>query len=149
MPASPLAPLSFPNIPSIGGVQFAVAASGMRYSGRDDLFLAFFPPTTTVGGVFTQSQCPSAPVEWCKDRIHRGSARAFLCNAGNANAFTGSAGLEVVDSCANTASELLSVNPDEVFLASTGVIGEPFHPSVITEHMAALVDGLELSLIHI
>ena len=144
MPASPLAPLSFPNIPSIGGVQFAVAASGMRYSGRDDLFLAFFPPTTTVGGVFTQSQCPSAPVEWCKDRIHRGSARAFLCNAGNANAFTGSAGLEVVDSCANTASELLSVNPDEVFLASTGVIGEPFHPSVITEHMAALVDGLEL-----
>ena len=62
MPASPLAPLSFPNIPSIGGVQFAVAASGMRYSGRDDLFLAFFPPTTTVGGVFTQSQCPSAPV---------------------------------------------------------------------------------------
>ena len=142
MPVSPLAPPSFPKVPSIGGVQFAVAASGMRYSGRHDLFLAVLPPSTTVGGVFTQSLCPSAPVEWCKDRIRGESARALLCNAGNANAFTGSAGFEVVGSCANVVADLFSLSPDEVFLASTGVIGEPFDSSVITDHMAALADGL-------
>ena len=142
MSASPLAPSSFPDMPSIKGVQFAVAASGMRYSGRDDLFLAILSSKTTVGGVFTQSLCSSAPVEWCKEWIHRGSARALLCNAGNANAFTGSAGLEVVDNCAGAVAELFSVNPNEVFLASTGVIGEPFHSNVITEHLPTLVDGL-------
>ena len=142
MPVSPLAPSSFPDIPTIGGVQFAVAASGIRYSGRDDLFLAVLSPKTTVGGVFTQSLCPSAPVEWCKEWIHRGSARALLCNAGNANAFTGSAGLEVVENCANAVAELFSINSNEVFLASTGVIGEPFHPNVITDHLPTLVDGL-------
>ena len=143
MPTSPLAPSSFPDIPPIGGVQFAVASSGMRYSGRDDLFLATLSPKTTVAGVFTQSLCPSAPVEWCKEWIHLGSARALLCNAGNANAFTGTAGFDVVDSCANAVSDLLSVTAKEVFLASTGVIGEPFHPNVITEHLTTLVDRLE------
>tara|TARA_B100000287_G_scaffold23131_1_gene22639 strand:- start:5029 stop:6015 length:987 start_codon:yes stop_codon:yes gene_type:complete len=67
----------------------------------------------------------------------------LLCNAGNANAFTGTAGFDVVDSCANAVSDLLSVTAKEVFLASTGVIGEPFHPNVITEHLRTLVDGLE------
>jgi len=143
MTSSPLAPQSFPDIPTIGGVQFAVAASGMRYSGRNDLFLAILPPKTTVGGVFTQSLCPSAPVEWCKQSISKGSARALLCNAGNANAFTGNAGLEVVGSCANAVAKLTSITPEEVFLASTGVIGEPFRPQVITEHLSTLVGGLE------
>ena len=143
MSASPLAPSSFPNLPNVEGVQLAVVASGMRYSGRDDLFLAFMNPGTTVGGVFTQSLCPSAPVEWCKSILHGQSARALLCNAGNANAFTGNAGQEVVAESAKSVATLASINREEVFLASTGVIGEPFHPAILTDHLPTLITGLK------
>ena len=143
MPTSPLAPASFPNLPSVKGVQLSVAASGMRYSGRDDLFFALLNTGTTVGGVFTQSLCPSAPVEWCKNIINRKSARALLCNAGNANAFTGNAGQAVVAKSAKSVSDLASLNPEDVFLASTGVIGEPFHPTILTDHLPMLIGGLK------
>ena len=143
MNSSPLAPPSFPSLPPVEGVQLAVAASGMRYSGRDDLFLAFMSPGTTAGGVFTQSLCPSAPVDWCKKILNQQPARALLCNAGNANAFTGQSGQEVVAESAKSVAALASVNLEEVFLASTGVIGEPFHPTILTDHFPILIKGLK------
>ena len=122
---SPLAPASFPDMPAIAGVTFATHAAGLRYQGRPDLMLAVLPEGTTVAGTFTRSLCTSAPVDWCKANLARGTARAVVCNAGNANAFTGSAGESATALTAEVLAGVLGCQPHEVFVASTGVIGEP------------------------
>jgi glutamate N-acetyltransferase/amino-acid N-acetyltransferase len=89
---SPLAPASFPEMPPVAGVRLATAAAGIRYPGRTDVLLALFDAGTTMSGVFTRSKCPSAAVDWCRDRIKGGGASALVVNSGNANAFTGKSG---------------------------------------------------------
>jgi glutamate N-acetyltransferase/amino-acid N-acetyltransferase len=122
---SPLAPKSVPQLPAIAGVRLATAAAGIRYAGRTDVMLALFEPGTTVAGVFTRSKCPSAPVEWCRARIKGGRARALVVNSGNANAFTGKNGRTATKLTADLTAMAVACKPGEVFLASTGVIGEP------------------------
>ncbi|HJM28849.1 MAG: bifunctional glutamate N-acetyltransferase/amino-acid acetyltransferase ArgJ [Acidimicrobiales bacterium] len=139
MNISPLAPSEFPNLPSVEGVQIGVAETGMRYAERKDLCLVTMPEGTSVAGVFTKSLCPSAPVEWDKGIIPFGTARALLCNAGNANAFTGKPGEIVVEASAESLADELGIAPQEVFLASTGVIGEPFHPQEIIKSFPELL----------
>ena len=120
---SPLAPDRFPELPAVAGVRLSTHAAGLRYQGRPDLMLAALAPGTTVAGVFTRSLCPAAPVDWCRRIVGRGSARAVVCNAGNANAFTGSAGAVSAELTARTVAGELGVDVDDVYLASTGVIG--------------------------
>jgi glutamate N-acetyltransferase/amino-acid N-acetyltransferase len=128
---SPLAPTDVPAMPVIAGVKLATAAAGIRYHGRTDVLLAVMDKGTTVAGVFTQSKCPSAPVEWCRARLPRGKsakggfARALVVNSGNANAFTGKTGRQATTLTASIAAKALECHPHEIFLASTGVIGEP------------------------
>jgi glutamate N-acetyltransferase/amino-acid N-acetyltransferase len=122
---SPLAPTVFPAMPEIEGVRLGTAAAGIRYKGRTDVLLATLAEGTTVAGVFTTSKCPSAPVEWCRDRLKGRAARALVVNSGNANAFTGKTGRQATALTAAIAAKALGCRPDEVFLASTGVIGEP------------------------
>ncbi|WP_299479033.1 bifunctional glutamate N-acetyltransferase/amino-acid acetyltransferase ArgJ [uncultured Roseibium sp.] len=122
---SPLAPKSYPDMPEIAGVQFSTAAAGLKYAGRTDVLLATLDEGTTVAGVFTKSRCSSAPVDWCKERLQGGTARALLVNSGNANAFTGKKGRAAVDLSADIVSRALGCPVSEIFLASTGVIGEP------------------------
>lgn len=139
---SPLAPARFPNIPEIAGVRLSAVAAGVRYRGRKDVMLAELAPGTTVGGVFTRSRTAAAPVEWCREKLKSGRARAVLVNAGNANAFTGLAGMSAVETVAKAVATELSCRPAEVFLASTGVIGEPLQHDRITRAMARLRRGL-------
>ena len=122
---SPLAPTDVPDMPAIAGVKLATAAAGIRYKGRTDVLHAVMDKGTAVAGVFTQSKCPSAPVEWCRARLARGHARALVVNSGNANAFTGKTGRQATALTAAIAARALGCHPHEVFLASTGVIGEP------------------------
>jgi glutamate N-acetyltransferase/amino-acid N-acetyltransferase len=122
---SPLAPASFPEIPPIAGVRLATAAAGIRYRDRTDVLLAVFDEGASVAGVFTRSKCPSAPVEWCRARLKGGRARALVVNSGNANAFTGKSGREACAFTAKLAAAAVGCKTAEVFLASTGVIGEP------------------------
>ena len=89
---SPLAPINVPDMPAIAGVRLATAEAGIRYANRTDVLLALFDAGTTTAGVFTQSKCPSAPVEWCRAQLKGGKARALVVNSGNANAFTGKSG---------------------------------------------------------
>src|ERR1044072_8195412 len=89
---SPLAPTSVPDMPAIEGVRLATAEAGIRYAGRTDVLLALFDEGKTVAGVLPRSKCPSAPVEWCRDNLQSGKARALVVNSGNANAFTGKTG---------------------------------------------------------
>ena len=123
---SPLAPAEMPELPPLDGVRMRVAEAGIRYKGRKDVLLALLDPGTTVAGVLTRSRCPSAPVEWCRDKLAGGKARALVVNSGNANAFTGMRGREAVEKTAEVAAGCAA---DEVFLASTGVIGEPLDPA--------------------
>jgi len=122
---SPLAPTDVPAMPEIAGVRLATAAAGIRYEGRTDVLLAVLDKGTTVGGVFTRSKCPSAPVEWCRSKLKRGQARALVVNSGNANAFTGKTGKQSTALTAQIAAKAVGCSVNDVFLASTGVIGEP------------------------
>jgi glutamate N-acetyltransferase/amino-acid N-acetyltransferase len=122
---SPLAPTDVPDMPAIAGVKLATAAAGIRYKGRTDVLLAVMDKGTTVAGVFTQSKCPGAPVEWCRAKLSGGQGRALVVNSGNANAFTGKTGRQATALTASIAAKAVGCKPGEVFLASTGVIGEP------------------------
>ena len=122
---SPLAPTSVPDMPRIAGVRLATAAAGIRYKDRTDVLLALFDKGTTVAGVFTKSKCPSAAVDWCRDKLKGGEARALVVNSGNANAFTGKTGRQATRLTADIAAKSIDSKPGKIFLASTGVIGEP------------------------
>ncbi|MFC7052140.1 bifunctional glutamate N-acetyltransferase/amino-acid acetyltransferase ArgJ [Hansschlegelia quercus] len=141
---SPLAPKSIPALPPIAGVRMATAEAGIRYAGRTDVLLAVFEPGTAVAGVFTRSRCPSAPVEWCRERLAGGSIRALVVNSGNANAFTGATGRQATKLTAELAARSLGCSESEIFLASTGVIGEPLDASKFGPVMDRLAaDGEE------
>ena len=122
---SPLAPKTIPEMPIIAGVRLATAEAGIRYKGRTDVLLAVLDKGTAAAGVLTRSKCASAPVEWCRQLIPGGKARALVVNSGNANAFTGRSGRDAVKLTASLAAKAAGCRPGEVFLASTGVIGEP------------------------
>ncbi len=124
-PLSPLAPATTPDIPPLEGVRFAAGAAGVRYAGRTDVMLAILDEGAAVAGVFTKSKCPSAPVDWCRAKLKGGKARALLVNSGNANAFTGKAGAEAVKLSAKIAAAATGASERQIFIASTGVIGEP------------------------
>jgi glutamate N-acetyltransferase / amino-acid N-acetyltransferase len=128
---SPLAPATIAELPPIAGVRLATASAGIRYEGRTDVMLAVLDKGTAVAGVLTRSRCPSAPVEWCRARLSQGKARALVVNSGNANAFTGAKGIAAVKRTAALAAEASGCKAGEVFIASTGVIGEPLDAEVI------------------
>lgn len=144
---SPFAPKTYPEIPAIDGLRFATGAVGIRYKERTDIMLALFDKGTQLAGVFTQSKCPSAPVEWCQARLKSGKARALVVNSGNANAFTGKTGAKATAFTAALAAKAAGLRPHEIFLASTGVIGEPLDATKFEGQFEKLVaaaapDGL-------
>jgi glutamate N-acetyltransferase / amino-acid N-acetyltransferase len=139
MAISPLAPAQFPQMPPVAGVKLGTAAAGIRYPGRTDVLLALFDQGTTVAGVFTCSKCPSAPVDWCRAHLKAGVASALLVNSGNANAFTGTSGRTATKLTAEIAAGAAGCKPAQVFLASTGVIGEPLDATKFEAVMDRLV----------
>ncbi len=140
---SPLAPETLPELPPIGGVRGIAHAAGLRYAGRDDLLLLHFPHGAAVTGVLTLSKCPGAPVEWCKRQLPAGRADALLVNAGNANAFTGRRGRVSVERAAQAVAQALGCSPEGVYLASTGVIGEPMPDDRLADAVAAAAGQLD------
>ncbi|HZF36804.1 MAG TPA: bifunctional glutamate N-acetyltransferase/amino-acid acetyltransferase ArgJ [Candidatus Angelobacter sp.] len=141
-PRSPLAPESPPSLPPVAGVRLAARACGVRYKDRTDVCLMAFEPGSTVAGVFTRSLTASAPVERCRKHVRGGRVRAILVNSGNANAFTGKGGTASVDRTVKAAAAQLGCKPTEVFVASTGVIGEPLPDERITAALRELAADL-------
>ena len=119
-------------------MRLGAAAAGIRYKGRNDLMMIELAPDTTAAGVFTRNRCPGAPIDWCRDSLKAGHARGVVVNAGNANVFTGKAGRETTRATAEAAAGLLDCKPRQVFLASTGVIGEVLAPARIVAALPAL-----------
>ncbi len=137
-PVSPLAPKTFAMLPALAGVRIATAAAGIKYRGRTDVLMMVFDQPASVAGVFTTSKCPSAPVDLCRENLAGGTARAVVVNSGNANAFTGKRGREATAMTAQAAAKAIGGTPSDVFLASTGVIGEPLDAGKFVD----LLDGL-------
>ncbi len=142
IPLSPLAPASFPSLPVIEGVRLATAECNIRYSNRRDVLLVELSSGTSVAGVFTTSLTAAAPVEWCREALKEGNARALIVNSGNANAFTGAKGMTATARIAEAVAKETGSAPQNVYVASTGVIGEPLAYDKITH----AIPGLALSL---
>jgi glutamate N-acetyltransferase/amino-acid N-acetyltransferase len=122
---SPLAPTELAEMPPLAGVTLSVTNAAIKQTRRPDVLLMQFVEGTTVAGVLTQSQTAAAPIHWCRRYLANGTARALVVNSGNANAFTGAAGEETVQQVARGCAQRLDVPQEEIFMASTGVIGEP------------------------
>ncbi len=143
---SPLAPKKYVKLPALEGVRIRTAEAGIKYRNRTDLLLMVFDEGTDVAGVFTRSKCPSAPVDLCRANLPGGKARVLVVNSGNANAFTGRKGRETTSLTAKAAAAAVGCRPDEVFLASTGVIGEPLDAGKFSHLLKDMAKGAEAGL---
>jgi glutamate N-acetyltransferase / amino-acid N-acetyltransferase len=107
------------------GYQAAGIAAGLKPSGAPDLALILSDVEAIAAGVFTTSQVKAACVDYCRQRLQaKPSARAILCNAGQANAATGAQGWADALESAQLLADELKISPDLVLVASTGVIGQ-------------------------
>ncbi len=138
---SPLA-VTLPELPPLAGVRLSATAAGIRYQGRTDVVMMEVAPNSTVAGVFTSNKCPGAPIDWCRASLKGGRARMIVVNAGNANVFTGKAGRDACAATAAAAADLVGCPPKQVFVASTGVIGEVLPYEKIVAVLPALQSGL-------
>ena len=145
LPVSPLM-LPLPGLPPVPGVRIATGRAEIRYKAREDVTMMTFPAGTTVAGVFTKNKCPGAPVDWCRAALKGRKARALVVTAGNSNVFTGKAGRETCRQTADAMAKLAGCKPNEVFLASTGVIGEKLPTEKLTAALPAVHEALREDL---
>lgn len=136
---SPLAPKAYAKLPPLAGVEIGTAATGIKYKGRDDVLVIRLPEGTTAAGVFTTSKTASAPVDFCRANVAGGAGRIVIVNSGNSNAFTGKAGVATVKATAEAAARAVGAPEAEVYIASTGVIGQRLDPRPI-------IDGIGTAL---
>ncbi len=146
LPVSPLAPRNPAPPLAVPGVRCASTAAGIRYAGRPDLLLVELAPGTQVAGVLTRSATPGHPVTWCRKALPGGRARALVVNAGNANVCRGAEGDAAVAREVEAVRALLGCAAEEVFVASTGVIGERLAVERIEAALPALSGGLSPEL---
>ncbi|MEM6467054.1 MAG: bifunctional glutamate N-acetyltransferase/amino-acid acetyltransferase ArgJ, partial [Pseudomonadota bacterium] len=120
--------------------------ANVRYQGRLDVMLAEIAPGASVAGVFTRSATRAAPVLWCQQALtvapEAGKGFAILVNSGNANAFTGRNGQDATQALASAVAQTCDLPEHHVYLASTGVIGEPLPHDRITAKLVELRDSL-------
>ncbi len=129
----------FPSdMPEIDGIKGAATSCGLKKSGKDDLVMITLPPSSVSVSAFTSSRCPSAPVLWSRDVSAVGSVRVVIANAGNSNAMTGAAGHASVRAIATAAAKIVGCAPNQVFIASTGVVGEPLPAEKIIQALPRL-----------
>ncbi len=131
---------------TITGVDYATCCSGTKYRNRDDLLLIVLDPGSYICGCFTLSTMPSSPVIWSKKNNKKANNKkhkiVLFINAGNANAFTGEEGLIACNEKAKALSDLFNCDERNIFLASTGVIGEKLPYKEIINQFNYLKDNL-------
>ena len=138
---SPFAPLEVVDLPKLGGVSHATDCCNIKQS-ELDIALVIFDKPAYVAGVFANSETSSAPVVWCKSIIKKGIARGLVVNSGNANAFTGYTGTKNVIAKTALISRILDCRADEIFVASTGVIGEQLPIENILSAIPNLIESV-------
>lgn len=128
---SPFA-VKFPEIPAVAGLSLQAACTGMRYK-KDDLLFVKFEGKASVGGVFTKNTMPGEPIVWCQKILPKGIASGLVVNSGYSNVFCGQKGVDTVNKTAKKSAEILKCAEDEVYIASTGIIGQPVKDEFLIE----------------
>ena len=122
------------------GYRAAGIAAGLKASGAKDLALIVSESDAIAAGVFTTTQVRAACVDYCRQRLQKkASAKAILCNAGQANAATGEAGWTDAIESAEILGKALNISPDAILLASTGVIGQRIKMDSLRQAIPQLV----------
>jgi glutamate N-acetyltransferase/amino-acid N-acetyltransferase len=136
------------SLASARGFRGAAIAAGIKKT-RGELDLALIlcdAPATTAAGLFTTNLVLAAPVLLSRQNLaeSHGRCRAVLVNSGNANACTGRKGMQTARESARAAAKLLSLQPAQVLVASTGVIGVPLELGLVTNQLPSLVESLSI-----
>ena len=139
---SPLAPKKLKKLYQIDGVSVSSVSCGIKKNFKDDLVLIKFDLPSQIYGVFTNSKTPGAPIVWNKSIIKNGKVSALIINSGNANVFNGKKGEEALKKIITAFSLKLSINQKEIYMASTGVIGEPLDYKKIIRKIPLLIKNL-------
>ncbi len=125
------------------GILTTGVSCGIKKTGLPDLALVVSEQSGVVAGVFTRNLVKAAPVLLCQSKIERGNEfSALVVNSGNANSCTGSSGMRDANQTAKIAAKLLNRPAEEVFVASTGVIGEALPMEKISSGIAMAVSSL-------
>ncbi|MGD9082768.1 MAG: bifunctional glutamate N-acetyltransferase/amino-acid acetyltransferase ArgJ [Desulfobacterales bacterium] len=125
------------------GFKAAGIASGLKKNGQKDLGLIYSQVPANVAGLFTKNRVKAAPVLLDMELVKSGSCRAVIVNSGNANCCTGEQGLRDAKTMAYLAASELGISNELVFVASTGVIGEPLPIEKIKAAIPDLVRSLQ------
>ncbi len=146
---SAFAPARFPVMHPVSGVRLGAGRCGIRRADtRLDLMVAAFDHPAAVAGVFTRSSTAGAPVQWCRRHLAHGLARGLVVNSGNANVFTGKAGRDAVAVMAGQTAALVGAKPHEIFVASTGVIGETLPITTVVNALPDITASLDADSWH-
>src|SRR5882672_10267705 len=114
------------------GYRYAGIVSGLRSEpNRRDLAVIVSDSPAAAAGVFTQNRVCAAPVQVSRARLPRPDARAIVICSGNANACTGDQGLADARRMAELVALDLKCSPEQILVASTGVIGRPLPMPVL------------------
>jgi glutamate N-acetyltransferase/amino-acid N-acetyltransferase len=121
------------------GVYASAVAAGIKVNGKRDLAFVFVPEAYGSAGIFTQNSFCAAPVQLSREAVKRGTIKAVILNAGNANAGTGKTGLLHAKETARAAARLLGLQRHEVAICSTGIIGRPLPMDKVATGLAKLL----------
>jgi len=125
------------------GFRAAGVASGLKKNGGKDLGILISEVPANVAGVFTRNRVQAAPVILDRERIQSGVGRAIIVNSGNANCCTGAKGLRDAEKMTAGVAARLDIDNDQVFAASTGVIGKPLPIEKIETAIPGLIDAAD------
>ena len=123
---SPLAPNKIKSMRSIPGINIYTYSANLYKNSRLDVLFFLFDDEFNIAEVFTQSKTRSITLDWNEKNLKKGKVKAIIVNAGNANTFTGDAGAKAMHKLVNFISQKFDILSSKIFVASTGVIGEPF-----------------------
>lgn len=129
----------------IKGIKLATINCAIKYQDRDDVLLVTFDNAAETAGVFTQSSLAATPVKWCQKNLINGKAKALIVNSGNANCFNGEDGQKSLDNVINKVAQEIQCPKDQIFMSSTGVIGEKLDDRKITDKITTLKQKLSNS----
>ncbi|MCL6516915.1 bifunctional glutamate N-acetyltransferase/amino-acid acetyltransferase ArgJ [Alicyclobacillus sp.] len=116
---------------------------GIKKNGQKDLAVLVSDEPATVAAMFTTNRVKAAPVVWSQRLVaRRAPMRAVVVNSGNANACTGDRGLEDAIRMGEATARALGIAPDEVLVASTGVIGVPLPMEEVLRGIPVVVGRL-------
>lgn len=127
----------------VDGIRLATACAGIKTMSKDDLLLVEICETATTVAIFTQNQFSAAPVTLAKQHLSQSGSRYLLINSGNANAGTGTIGMNAAVSCCAAVADQASCLVEQVIPFSTGVIGEYLPVEKISAAVPNLLQKLQ------